>query len=126
MRVVVREGEALEMVVQLQPQVVGNALSHALGVVVVNVERHAPDRGGQHHGDRCSRRERWPIRRDRRTEQSNQPRGNRIALHHVVDHNLQRPRRCEAGGRFDKHREQNYRELPLVRPRETDNELSRS
>ena len=62
MRVVIAEGQTLQVVVDPHPQVVGDSLADAFRVVVVDVGCDAVNQGDEHDRTRRQRCERRPVR----------------------------------------------------------------
>jgi hypothetical protein len=124
MGVVVVEREPLEVVVHPHPEVIGDPLPHALRVVAVDVRRQASERGEEHQAERRHGGQRRPVRDQRRAEQPGHPLGSGMMPDRIVDHDLQRPRTCQTGGRLDHHGQQDDDQPPAVGARKIGHQTS--
>jgi len=125
LRVVVGEGEAVEVVEDAHPEVVGHPLTNALGVVVVDVARDGAEHADDHESGGCRGGDRHSVVGNPLAEQCNDPLGKRMASHRAVDHDLERPRAGQAHRGLDEQREQDDGEPPPVGAKEVADQLHR-
>ena len=126
LRVVVAEREAVEVVVDPQPQVVGDVLADALGVVVVDVRRDRAEDGDDH--DECRRHggEAHLVIGDSRPDEVRDPVGHRMVADDAVENDLQGPRPGQAHRRLDQHRGQDDHEPAPIGPQQLADEPGHS
>ena len=107
MGVVVAEREALQMMVGAQAEIVGHPLPDALGVVVVDVGGERSQHRDNDHGQRRqSGNLQLAAAFEHGPDHLIEPMRQLVGANHVVDDDLERPRRGQAHRGFDHHGKQ--------------------
>ena len=116
--VVILEREALEMMVEAMAQVVRHILGDALGVVIVNVARDRADQRNKHRAGRRHAGQRHGVLAERKIPQPPQKLRQLVLPDHVIENDLQRPRRGDAHRRLEEHRDEDDDQPSAIRPDE--------
>ena len=117
MAIEIAQREALQMVIGPHAEIVGDPLSHALGVVVRDVGSERPHQGDDHHHDRGRRCDLHLAAAGQNWFQDIvEPRGKLVAADNIVQNDFERPGRGQAHQRLHQHGKQNEEEVGPVRP----------
>ena len=121
-RVVILQREPLEMMIEPLAQIVRHILRDALGVIVVDVTRERADRRDDDHAERRDAGQRQRVFARGKIAQPGEKLRQLVMADHVIDDDLQRPRRGDAHGRLDEHRDENDDQPFAVRPDQFEDE----
>ena len=106
------------MMVEALAQVVRHILADALGVVIVDVARDRADHRDEHCAGRRHAGQGHRVLAKREIPQPRQELRQLVLPDHVIEDDLQRPRRGDAHRGLDEHRDEDDDQPPAIRPDE--------
>ena len=106
------------MMIEAMAEIVRHILGDALGVIIVNVAGDRADQRDDHRADRRHAGQRHRVLAERKIPQPRQKLRQLVLPDHVIEDDLQRPRRGDAHRRLDEHRDEDDDQPAAIRPDE--------